>query len=80
MSVLKVGIAGYGVAAKVMHAPFLKISDNYKVVSVLERHKRDSETLFPEAKIARSFDDLLQTNTDIIVITTPNDTHFNYAK
>ena len=56
MSVINVGIVGYGVAAKFMHAPFLKVSEQYKVASVLERHKNDSKELFPDAKIVRELD------------------------
>lgn len=80
MSVIKVGIAGYGVSGKYMHGPFLKVSDQYKVVSVLERYKNDSQELFPQAQIVRSFDDLLTDDIEMIIITTPNDTHFSYAK
>lgn len=80
MRKIKTGIAGYGAAAKIMHAPFLKISDQYEVIAVFERHKNDSQELFPEAKIVRSFDDLLNQDVELIIITTPNDTHFIYAK
>ncbi|MEO6327355.1 MAG: Gfo/Idh/MocA family oxidoreductase [Ginsengibacter sp.] len=80
MAVINVGIAGFGVAGKVMHGPFLKVSDQYKVVSVLERHKNDSQELFPEAKIVRSFDELLYQDIEMVIITTPNDTHFPYAE
>lgn len=80
MPVINVGLAGYGMAAKVMHAPFLKVSEQYNVVSVLERHRNDSHILFPEAKVVRSFDELMEEDVQLVVITTPNDTHFPYAE
>ena len=79
MSVIKVGIAGFGVSGRYMHAPFLKVSGQFKVVSVLERHKNDSQALFPEANVVRTFDELLEKDIDMVIITTPNDTHFPYA-
>jgi scyllo-inositol 2-dehydrogenase (NADP+) len=78
--IIKVGIAGYGVASRVFHAPFLKVSPHYEVVAVLERHHEESKALFPNVQVVRSFDELLQTNVDLIVIATPNETHYPYAK
>ena len=80
MAVIKTGLAGYGMAAKVMHAPFLKVSGQYEVTSVLERHKNDSQEIFPSAKIVRSFEELLLQDIDLVVITTPNETHFPFAE
>jgi predicted dehydrogenase len=80
MSLIKTGLAGYGMAAKVMHAPFLKVSDQYEVTSVLERHRNESQQLFPSAKIVRSFEELLSEDIEIVIITTPNETHFPFAE
>jgi len=80
MSSIKTGLAGYGVAAKVMHAPFLKVSDQYNITSVLERHKNDSRELFPSAKIVRNFEELLLQDIELVIITTPNKTHFPFAE
>jgi predicted dehydrogenase len=80
MALIKIGLAGYGVAASFMHSPFLKVSDQYKVTSVLERHKNESQKLFPSAKVVRSFEELLLQDIDMVVITTPNQTHFPFAK
>lgn len=80
MAVIKTGLAGYGMAAKVMHAPFLKISEHYHVGAVLERHNSESQKLFADAVIVRSFKELLAQDIDLVIITTPNETHFTYAK
>jgi len=77
---IKVGIIGYGISAKVFHAPFLKVSPHYEVAAVLERKKEESKELFPDAKIVRSLDELLALDeVELIIITTPNETHFPYA-
>ena len=76
---IKVGLVGFGMAARVMHAPFLATLPQYEVVAVLERHKEESRELFPKAAIVRSLADLLATDIDLVVITTPNDTHLPYT-
>ena len=79
---IKTAIIGFGVAGKFMHAPFIKTQpEHYEVVSVLERHKDESKMLFPSAIITRSIEELLAINEiELVIITTPNDTHFPYAK
>lgn len=78
---LKIGIAGFGQAAKVMHAPFLDCLKEYEMVSILERHGTDSKVRYPYVQVVRSIEDLIgNPELDIISITTPNDTHFEYAK
>ena len=76
---IRVGIAGFGIASKVFHAPFLKASPHYEVVAVLERHHEESKAFFPNVQVVRSFEELLQANIDLIVIATPNETHYPYA-
>ena len=77
---LKTGIAGYGKSAKVFHIPFLSTMQEFEITCVLERHGEASKKQFPEIRVAKSIDELISSNdTDLIVITTPNDTHFEYA-
>ena len=78
---LNVGIVGFGVTAQVMHAPFLKTLPYYNVVAVVERHSEKSKAFFGDMTVLKSFDALLeQSDIDLVVITTPNESHFEYAK
>jgi predicted dehydrogenase len=80
-SPIQVGLVGYGISAKVFHAPFIATNNNYQLVSVVERHKEESKEKFPDVQVVKSIDELLQNNAiDLVVITTPNETHFPYAK
>jgi len=80
-SPIKVGLVGYGISAKVFHAPFIATNKNYQLVSVVERHKQESKEKFPDVQVVRSMEELLQNDSiDLVVITTPNETHFPYAK
>lgn len=78
---LNVGIVGFGITAQVMHAPFLKTNSRYQVTAVVERHAEKSKFFFPNTTVVKSVDELLpRTDVDVILITTPNDSHFDYAK
>jgi scyllo-inositol 2-dehydrogenase (NADP+) len=78
---LNVGLVGFGIAAQVMHAPFLSTLNEYRLVSVLERNESNSKKRYPNVTVVRTIDELLEnSDIDIIVITTPNDTHFEYTK
>lgn len=78
---LNVGLVGFGIAAQVMHAPFLSTLNEYRLVSVLERNESNSKKRYPQVNVVRTIDELLESpEIDIIVITTPNDTHFQYTQ
>ncbi len=79
---IKSAIIGFGAAGKYMHAPFIVTQpEHYEVVAVLERHREESKQLFPLAQIVKTIDELLSIpDIEIIIITTPNETHFPYAE
>lgn len=78
---INTALVGFGMTAKVMHAPFLATSEKYQVTKVVERHKQDSKNLFPDARIVRSFEEALQQDdVELVIITTPNESHFTYAQ
>lgn len=78
---LQTGIVGFGISARVFHAPFIANSDQYELVAVVERHKEESKKMYPHVNVVRDINDLLQNpDIDLVVITTPNETHFPYAK
>jgi predicted dehydrogenase len=77
MNKIKVGIASYGMSGKVFHGPSLKVLDEYEVVGVFERTKNISEELFPEAKICRTFEELIELEgIELIVVNTPDHLHY----
>jgi scyllo-inositol 2-dehydrogenase (NADP+) len=78
---IRVGVAGYGKAAKFFHIPFLRTLEQFELVSILQRSTDEAKNDFPELTIARSIDELVQQqDLDLVVITTSNDTHFDFAK
>ena len=79
--VIRTGIVGFGISAKVFHAPFITTVPGFELVSVMERSKSESKNLYPSVKIARSIEEMVNDpELDLIVITSPNETHFPYTK
>jgi len=80
MTPIRTAIAGFGISAKVFHAPFLHTMNEFEIVSFQERNRQDSKLIYPYANVVKSFEELLSDPTiELVVITTPNDTHFPYA-
>jgi predicted dehydrogenase len=78
---IRVGIVGFGISATVFHAPFFVTMPEYELVAVLERTKNESQAKYPFVRVVRSMEELLaDPSIDLIVITTPNETHFPYSK
>jgi scyllo-inositol 2-dehydrogenase (NADP+) len=80
--VLQVGIVGFGISARVFHAPFITtMPERYRLTTVLERKHNESKEKYPDINVVRTMEELLQDpSIDLVVITTPNDTHFPYTK
>lgn len=81
MQLVKVGLCAFGMSGKVFHAPFLKEHPGFFISAIVERNKEESKEKYPEAKIYRSVEEMLE-NADIelVVVNTPVQTHFEYAK
>ena len=80
MKRLRVGIVGIGISARVYHIPYVLLLEEYELVSIVERKGDRVKQLDPEVKTARSLEEMLaDTSIDLVVITTPNETHFDFA-
>lgn len=81
MQLVKVGLCAFGMSGKVFHAPFLNEHPGFFMSAVVERTKEDSKEKYPEAVIYRSVEDMLQqSDIEVVVVNTPVQTHFEYAK
>jgi scyllo-inositol 2-dehydrogenase (NADP+) len=77
---MKTAVVGYGVAAQFMHLPFLITNPAYQLQSILQRRGDEAGEKYPSVKIVRSLDEMLADESlELIIITTPNDTHYDYA-
>lgn len=79
-SPLQVGIAGFGISARVFHAPFLARMPEYRLHTVWERKGPRAPEVYPGVRSVQDAGDLLSDpGIDLVVITTPNETHFDLA-
>ncbi|WP_432714452.1 Gfo/Idh/MocA family oxidoreductase [Pedobacter sp.] len=79
--VIKTGILAYGMSGKVFHAPFLEAHPGFELAAVTERHHQNAALDYPQIKSYPSVEDLLNDESlALVVINTPNYTHFDYAK
>lgn len=77
---INTAIIGYGKSAKQFHTPLLKFVPGFKVTTVLQRSKNDASNDFKGVKIVRNLKDLLKDDSiSLVIITTPNNLHFEQA-
>jgi predicted dehydrogenase len=67
-------------SGKVFHAPFLAIHPGFELLGSWERSKKLIQEDYPSVKSYASIDDLLQDDVDLVVVNTPVETHYEYAK
>ena len=78
---INVGLLSYGMAGMYFHAPFIHITEGMKLAKVLERHSDNSAKDYPGVQVVRNLNDMLDDDQiDLVVVATPNQTHFEYGK
>ncbi|MCY0978947.1 Gfo/Idh/MocA family oxidoreductase [Chryseobacterium wangxinyae] len=81
MQLVKVGLCAFGMSGKVFHAPFLKEHPGFFLSAIVERSKEESKEKYPDATIYLSVEEMLKNeDIDVVVVNTPVQTHFDYAK
>ena len=81
MAEIGVGVVGFGLAAKVFHAPFVSAVPGLKLRAIVQRSGNEAAAAYPEATIYRSLDDMLHDPAvQLVVVATPNETHFAMAR
>ena len=78
---VRVGLIGFGLAGQAFHAPVIRGVEGMELACVLERHTNNSKQRYPEVRVARTLDEMLSDKSiNLIVVATPNDSHFSYSK
>lgn len=78
---INTGLLAFGMSGRVFHAPFLHAHPGFQLCAVTERHNKKAGQFYSGIKSFQTTDELINLkNLELIVINTPNHTHFQYAK
>jgi scyllo-inositol 2-dehydrogenase (NADP+) len=78
---IAVGLIGFGLAGRYFHAPVIRAVPELRLAAILQRTGNEAAEQYPDVRIVRSLDELLEMKqVQLIVIATPNDSHFPLAK
>ena len=81
MQKIKTALLSYGMSGKVFHAPFLELHPGFELLGSWERSKKLIQVDYPEVRSFPSFESILEDKSiDLVIVNTPIDTHFEYAK
>lgn len=81
MQLVKVGLCAFGMSGKIFHAPFLKQHPGFFLGAIVERSKEESKIKYPDAKLYRSVEEMLENaDVEVVVVNTPVQTHYEYVK
>src|SRR3984957_11915670 len=76
-----VAVIGFGLAGQVFHAPFISAVPGLHLEAIVQRKGDEAAKAYPKTRILRSVEEALSDPTiQLIVVGTPNETHFALAK
>lgn len=80
-AIINVGLVGYGFASQTFHAPLIQATEGLDLVAVSSSDSAKVEQALPTVAVESQALALCQrSDIDLIIIPTPNDTHFSIAK
>ena len=78
---IEVGLVGFGLAGRAFHAPVIRAVPGLHLAAIVQRSGTEAAEKYPDVQIVRDLDDLLSIAAiRLVVIATPNDTHFAIAR
>ncbi|RWX00249.1 Gfo/Idh/MocA family oxidoreductase [Flavobacterium cerinum] len=80
MKKIKTALLSYGMSGRVFHAPFLELHAGFELIGSWERSKKLIQNDYPQVKSYDSLEELLADDIDLVIVNTPVETHYEYAK
>jgi predicted dehydrogenase len=81
MPVIEVGLVGFGLAGRAFHAPVIRAVPGLHLAAIVQRTGTEAAEKYPDVRIVRRLDELLSMpKIRVVVIATPNDTHYPFAR
>jgi scyllo-inositol 2-dehydrogenase (NADP+) len=80
-TLIRLGIVGFGMSARVFHAPLISSVEGLRLAAVVERHSDQASARYPGIVTCRSLDEMLaDSSLGLIVVATPSGTHLDVAR
>lgn len=81
MKPINTALCSFGMSGWVFHAPFITVNPGFNLYAAWERTKNLAEQKYPGVKTFRTLEDMLADEAvELVVVNTPNYTHYEYAK
>ena len=78
---IKTALVSFGMSGRVFHAPFIHLNPNFMLAGAWERSSKNIQSVYPGVTSYASYEEILtDPSIDLVVVNSPNDTHFAYAK
>jgi predicted dehydrogenase len=78
---VRIGMIGYGFAARTFHAPVISAIPNLELRKIVQRNGKSDKERYPSVEFVNNIQDLYQDKEiDLIVVTTPSTDHFTFVK
>lgn len=78
---IRVGVIGFGLAGRIFHTAVIQATPGLELAAVVQRSGDDAKKEYPEARQARSIEELLaDPGIRLVVIATPSYSHYDLAK
>jgi predicted dehydrogenase len=78
---IKTALVSFGMSGRVFHAPFIHLNPNFILAGAWERSSKNIQSVYPGVTSYASYDEILSDpSIDLVVVNSPNDTHFAYTK
>jgi scyllo-inositol 2-dehydrogenase (NADP+) len=80
-SMINIGLIGFGLAGRAFHAQVIRRVPGLRLAAILQRHGSEAADTYPDVCVVRTLKELLAVpDVRLIVIATPNDSHFSLAE
>ena len=80
MQSIRTGLIGYGAAGATFHAPLIAVEPRLRLARIASSRRDDIARAFPDVAIDASPEALIESaEVDLVVIATPNETHYPLA-
>ncbi len=81
MQPIKTALCSFGMSGRLFHAPFLYHHPGFILAAVTERSRQMAGKTYPGIRSYTSVKEMLgDDQIELVIVNTPNTTHFNYAK